>query len=145
MTLIPGQNSFRIVFLLPVLFLLSLHTLVWPVLSYWSLWPPLPSPAVRALFPCDSGADPGLLIFLLNVLELLSLLSDTAAEQRVSFSEAEMNVLTGGFTPTDFSLFEKNPGSFFPAHPLVWFISTSVKTFITHGCIPKHSDQDHHK
>lgn len=31
---------------------------------------------------------------------------------RISFSEAELNTLTGGFTPTDFSPFKKNPGSF---------------------------------
>lgn len=32
----------------------------------------------------------------------------------------------------------------FPA-PLVWFISTSMNASITHGCIPKHTDQDPQK
>lgn len=58
----------------------------------------------------------GFSFFLQNVLELLSLLSASAAKQRIAFSGAETNTIPGAFMPSDFSPFKKNLVPF-PAPP----------------------------
>lgn len=119
--------------------LLTLLTLIWQTLSYWSLWPPLPSPAAGGLFPCDPGADSRLFILCKMHLSYFQLLFPHVARlqpgEKSTFSEPG-KVLSHLQT-----LVHLKEPQFLFLHPLVWFVSTGVKASITHGCIPKHSDQ----
>lgn len=121
-------------------FLLTLLTLIWQTLSYWSLWPPLPSPAAGGLFPCDPVADSGLFFLCKMHLSYFQLLFPHVTRlqpgEKSTFSEP-WKVLSHLQT-----LVHLKEAQFLFLRPLVWFVSAGVNASITHGCIPKHSDQN---
>lgn len=133
-----AQTSLMVGSLLPVFFLLTLHTLSVTLAT-------APLHGRKRFIPTrPSGQILGFSFFVkrtwVTFSQLLYLISRFCNQARNHLEWGR----EGAFTPTDFSPFKKSPSSFF-LHPLVWFVSTGVKASITHGCIPKHSDRDHQK